>query len=575
MIKDIIVFVFVVLLFIVVDYTTLALSKSSTTTTIEYYFKQDDISSGSSSSSSGESSKEWYSLTSQYQVVKGKNVQGSIAWGYFKDDMLIDGWGKLSIETSSILNDDVAFKAAGYLEGYLTWPHIYNFSVNLFNTNFNTTNPKEFPIEVMNFISQNYNYMTQLVNSTTSQNDPYYQQVSNAIDQIQGLYQGYNDAADSDHQLTFWEMYLISLYVEIGDIMSAVMPSSSHEFKPMSREEAETVLAKTDHCTGFMKLASNGSELYIGHTTWADYTYMIRIYKRLKIPVASTPNGYETLMASYPGLLVSTDDFYMIRPSKLMVTETLNTLLNQTLYSLITPDSLMYWVRNLVANRLSNSGYDWVTYFVKHNSGTNNNQYSIVDYKLFTPYVTLPADTLWVVEQYPGGYQAADLTFNLLENGYWASYNRPYFQEVFDLMGYPYYVNQYGDLFTYEYNPRANILRRDQSKVDSLDDMMNVISYNEYLTDPLSTGSAGGAIAARYDLKGGPDHPYSWFYHGTHGGIDGKVMNSAMFDSYTVLARNGPTVTDECPPFTWADWQDNSHAGMPDEFNFPWILIQI
>jgi len=515
----------------------------------------------------------WYSLTSDFKVVPGKNVNGSIAWGYFDDDLFIDGWGKLSIETVSNVDDTTAFTAAGYLEGYLTWNQVYNFSINYFNTFLNTSDVKQFPEPVLTFVTDNYKYMqTQL--AAASQTDPYWIQVSNAMSQLDGLYQGYNAAAGSDYSLSFIEIFMLTSYGDMGDIVQVSM-SDNTKFNHMSREELETRMATDGHCTALIKLAPNNAELYVAHTTWAEYAQMSRIYKKIKIPVASTPYGYETLFASYPAVLVSIDDFYMIRPSQLMLTETLNSILNNTLYTRVTPNSFLYWVRNLVANRLSNSGFDWVKYFVPFNSGTNNIQFDIVDYKLFTPYQDILPGTLWIVEQYPGGYAAADVTFTLIENSYWASYNRPYFQETFDIMGYPYYENLYGDILSYEFNPRANIFRRDQGAINSVQDMQNIILYNEYKTDPLSDGYPGNAIAARYDIQAPPRHPYSFFYYGAHGGIDGKVMSKAMFESYTVLAINGPTVTDECPPFSWSEFPDISHVGLPETWNFPWITIDL
>ncbi|KAN0036409.1 hypothetical protein ACTFIV_001702 [Dictyostelium citrinum] len=535
----------------------------------------------SSSNSDSDSDIQYYSLTSQFQVVQGKQVPNSIAWGYFKDEMNKDGWGKLSIETVSTVSDDIAFKAAGYLEGYLTWEYIYRFSGNYFNSFFNTSDIKEIPIETLTFVSDNWEYMTERVNSSST-TDPYWIQIRNAMSQQIGLYEGYNAAAGDDYQKTFIEIYMINLYGDMGDIvtLTTTEASTNNQFIPLNRKEVEELMATTGHCTSIIKLTNNCSDLMSAHTSWADYSVMIRIYKRINIPVASTPYGSETLFSSYPGLLVSIDDFYQIRPSKLHLTETLNTILNQSLYQQIKPQSFMYWVRNLVANRLANNGFQWVSIFVENNSGTNNIQFVVLDYKLFTPYSTqLQPDLLWIVEQYPGGYQAADVTLTLWEQGYWPSYNRPYFEEVFDILGYPYYVEKFGDLFTYEYNPRANIFRRDHSTLETLEDMMNMIDYNQYKTDPFSMGYPGNSINARFDIKGGSlpsGNPiYSWFYHGTHGGIDGKAINYDMVNSFNVVARNGPTITSDCPPFNWNDWNLISHQYMPQIYNFTWISINI
>jgi hypothetical protein len=46
-----------------------------------------------------------------------------------------------------------------------------------------------------------------------------------------------------------------------------------------------------------------------------------------------------------------------------------------------------------------------------------------------------PSDVLWVLEQLPGHVEAADVTSVLLGQGYWASFNVPYFADVYHLAG--------------------------------------------------------------------------------------------------------------------------------------------
>lgn len=73
-----------------------------------------------------ESSK-WYSVVKtddHYTVLLGKNVEGSLAWGYYADDIHKDGWGKLTLESNSFKTNEEAF-AAGYLEGALQVDYIH------------------------------------------------------------------------------------------------------------------------------------------------------------------------------------------------------------------------------------------------------------------------------------------------------------------------------------------------------------------------------------------------------------------------------------------------------------------
>ncbi|GAM28611.1 hypothetical protein SAMD00019534_117870 [Acytostelium subglobosum LB1] len=532
---------------------------------------------GASSSINGDDdSADWYSLLNNFQVVPGKKLPGSLASGYFKDEAHQDGWGKLNVETTknSSIPEGMSYWAAGYMEGYLSWHYMANFSANYFNLMFNTTDPTQFPPEVTEFVNQNYQWTVATANASAS-SDPYWHQVNMIIEQLDGLLAGYNAAcaANSHPPMTAYEMLLVNLIGDINDIITATT-STDLSFQPQSRAELEKFLAEQGRCSGLIKLTPDYSDLFVSHTTWGSYSSMLRIYKRIKIDVASVQYGNEMLFSSYPGVLVSDDDFYMVHPSKLVVIETTNSIVNQTLYSLIKTDTVLYWIRNLVSNRLSDNGSTWVNTMMRYNSGTYNNQWMVVDYKLFTPFQPLLPNTLWIVEQMPGRFEMADVTI-ILQNGYWSSFNRPFFPSIYEAMGYDYYVQLYGNSMSYQLNPRALIFRRDQNNVQSLTDMMSIMTYNDWRSDPFSEGYPGNAIASRFDIKGGPAGPAGWFFHGTHGGIDSKLTSSQLVANFEAYAISGPTVTPDCPPFKWSDWPDIPHVGLPDEYNFDWVHMKL
>ena len=51
---------------------------------------------------------------------------------------------------------------------------------------------------------------------------------------------------------------------------------------------------------------------------------------------------------------------------------------------------------------------------------------------------------------------------------YWASYNTPFFEDIFNMSGGPENVAKYGDWFTYDKTPRALIFDRDHIKVSAM-----------------------------------------------------------------------------------------------------------
>lgn len=50
----------------------------------------------------------------------------------------------------------------------------------------------------------------------------------------------------------------------------------------MTSEELITYLDLRSHCSAFMKVADDFSDVWFGHNTWTFYNKMIRIYKEYK-----------------------------------------------------------------------------------------------------------------------------------------------------------------------------------------------------------------------------------------------------------------------------------------------------
>lgn len=88
-----------------------------------------------------------------------------------------------------------------------------------------------------------------------------------------------------------------------------------------------------------------------------------------------------------------------------------------------------------VANMGARSGQEWTSLFAEENSGTYNNQWMVLDvHALMAGERT---GVLWVLEQLPGTVEVADLSDVLLGQGFWPSFNVPYFPRIYRLAGYP------------------------------------------------------------------------------------------------------------------------------------------
>ena len=88
--------------------------------------------------------------------------------------------------------------------------------------------------------------------------------------------------------------------------------------------------------------------------------------------------------SSYAGMLVSTDDFYILGNGMAMEQTSLN-VLNTTIYDELTPKSLMAWQRVRLANTLGRDAAEWASVFGEDNSGTYNNQYIVIDLNKYVP----------------------------------------------------------------------------------------------------------------------------------------------------------------------------------------------
>jgi len=117
----------------------------------------------------------------------------------------------------------------------------------------------------------------------------------------------------------------------------------------------------------------------VSHSTWDDYSEMLRIFKHYEFELLGDNSHIEGFkkkdetFSSYPGCLSSTDDFYMLN-SKLIVTETTLEILNEELYKKVAKvDSYIPdFMRIVSSNRLSKSGSDWVEWMSYLNTGTYN-----------------------------------------------------------------------------------------------------------------------------------------------------------------------------------------------------------
>jgi hypothetical protein len=235
----------------------------------------------------------------------------------------------------------------------------------------------------------------------------------------------------------------------------------------------------------------------------------------------------------------------------MVVIETSLEILDLDIYNNLTPNSIPKWIRVNIANRLSSNNQEWVDLFFKYNSGTHNNQWLIVDYKEWEK--GSKKDIVYLAEQIPilDKQYYKDMTADLFNNTYVASYNAPYFEEVIEKAGYIKF-NQ-SDYF---HSRRYYLFKEMTYEADNMDKIKQLIRFHN-TTDICDT------IAARCDMT--QNRPF--------GTVDGKVVDKNLLNDLKAEIIYGPPhLPGITEPFNFAKYDNWSHLGIPEIFNYTWII---
>ncbi|KAF8357984.1 hypothetical protein PRIPAC_92979 [Pristionchus pacificus] len=476
------------------------------------------------------------------------------------------GWGLLDVEIASDkVPEWLQGYAAGFVEGRTTRDLI---ALQIYNTAEEYCDGAEdYCNRLAIFLLQNLQYMREQIEKNPK--DIYWRHVNVSINQFAGMIDGYHGKINqklSDNDLVIHPLYLIQLAGDIEDL----------EVKLGKPKHLRRTWIGSGHCSALVKVDDKNTNLLFSHVTWSSYSSMLRLQKRYRFKLHHTPGNTYTF-SSYPGSIPSVDDF-MLTSSKLAIFETTISNYNKKIMNHTTPSTLLCWVRSQLATRLSSSAEEWAVTFSRHNSGTYNNQWVIVDYKKFRPGAhKLQRGLIHVLEQLPGYVQHADMTAHLNKKRFWPSYNMPYFPDIYEDSQTAALADKYGDWFTYDKTPRALIFARDEKSVVDVDSMRRLMRSNNYMQDPLSRCdcnppySAENAIACRSDLNpANGTYPFEALAFRDHGATDVKITDINLIETLSFDAVAGPTY-DPTPIFSWktTPFKDSvRHAGQPDEFRF-------
>lgn len=468
------------------------------------------------------------------------------------------GWNFLTIKcTASRMPENRCAYGMGYLEGYLTQKDIDTYYSVFVKSTWKKGIP---PSEITEKLREQREYWRE-----NAQRGSELSKEQKFVDsQFRGLYDGYVRAGGN---LTEDDMYLMTSRGDLFEILNMcpenVEVNSFHDLRKKYGKEA------IHSCSAFIKNV-NGT-VYFAHNTWTMYTRMMRI-KKVYDYVTSKGNVIIE-QTSYPGILVSIDDYYALRNKEgtKFIMETTNNVYDETKYLDFTK-TFLYWQRvlNAFVHGVSTNGI--VTRIGHMQSGTYNNQWMIFDTTLSSSGKQKTKNgSLIIMEEMLDEYRTHDVTEHLLseDSQYaWTSYNIPYDDHIRNVSGL---MNTEGCV-PYRDSRRAIMFRRDISKVNTLESAKKYIRYNDYLNDELSAYTPECdfrfnstenknplyAIAARGDLIKGNE---------LYGAIDGKVMSTD--DIYTMHIISGPS-NEYLKTFSFSE-RGLSIAGIPDKYEFDWV----
>lgn len=480
------------------------------------------------------------------------------AYGYLNNTLNSTGWSVLEIRAgygTTQEADEITFFLAGYLEGFLTAQQMMDHYTNLFPQLIHDEKTLQL---VQNFISKQDSWVRDQVKLKRNI-DPLWAHAGFIVAQMDGLQAGAADWAKKHGKkpLSMFEVQFLNAVGDLLDLIPALNPSHFRLF--------DFELPGMGHCSALIKMLPGFENLLFAHSSWYTYAATLRIYKHWDFHVSEPHTATGKLsFSSYPGFLVSLDDFYLLG-SGLMMTQTTNNVFNSSLYQFIRPESLLAWQRVRLSHSLASSGEQWAQIFSRHNSGTYNNQYMVLDRSKVKLGHSVEDGALTVVEQIPGLVQFSDQT-QALRLGYWPSYNVPFHESIYNLSGYPQMWQKFGDDFSYDLCPRAKIFRRDQGNVKDLVSLKHIMRYNNYLKDPYSKKDPCKSICCRNDLKAVKPSP--------GGCYDTKVTDFHMAAAFKAEAVNGPTTQGGLPLFSWDGFRNISHVGLPRFYNYSFTPME-
>nr|CAD7266765.1 unnamed protein product [Timema shepardi] len=323
--------------------------------------------------------------------------------------VLLCRWAVLEVESHEDYPDWVQAYSAGLLEGSLSWQLIHWHWVNTVRDY--CLGKEHLCKDVRRFIRENLDWVRARAKKHMHR-DHYWHQVELFFIQLDGLEIGWRQGVkrsrqeiDIPHEDFLW----MNAVTDVADLERKL--NGSHK-DPNPRMSATAMFS-----SAFVRLLPETKQLFVAHNTGASYEGMLRLMKRYELNYLNYHllptrdwnliQGRDVVFSSYPGVVYSQDDFYVVSgdPStspgsvhKLVVTGTALDNHNKALWDAVDVEQVLIGPRVMAANRLAHDGKSWSRIFARFNSGTGNKQWMVTNYGQLE---TLRAEELLVEERLP------------------------------------------------------------------------------------------------------------------------------------------------------------------------------
>lgn len=429
------------------------------------------------------------------------NIPKGAARVCYKDSIYENGWAQIEVETQRTYPDWVQAFGAGILEGSLTWNNIYNQWKNTIESSCERDEDSQtFCSWLRDLLDENYIRIKETA-VQRGEHDHYWHQISLYFSQLEGLETGYIRGAsrarsDLEEEIPFSDFLLLNAAADIQDLKiyfeNFVWMKSNEtadtETEDVVTSEAAAKEAETGPKNFFLPSATMLTKIFqtadaptwrllFGHSTAGSYASMLRIQKRYKFHYHFSPNqrsntvpGVDITFTGYPGILGSTDDFYIVKGRQVQSIVGGVGIKNENLdlwKTVNVTQALPLAARVMAANRIAQNRRTWAKAMSRH-PFTGCKQWITVDLNKLRPqdnlYMTLAEDEkhddaalplnaadeaainerhnrnkglVWIVEQLPGRMHLKDVSEKFLTgaNSTWIANGVPYFDEMLQASG--------------------------------------------------------------------------------------------------------------------------------------------